>query len=1586
MTNKLFDFLRMGGTTNTPPVRHRMRSVLLVLGLLLGSLNVWGAEEIVYTLDGTVTGGTAGYAEASEIEQNSVTWQVMGNTTMNPWRLGGKGLTNQNRSIYCTSAFSEDISKVTIETGSAGSSLTVNSVTLTVSTEENGGGTITDSETKTTNLTSSTLAFSRPAGHDWSGQYFTIVFNVTRTSTSGNGYIQFNNAKFYKESSDVIVKTLKSIAVDDMTTSYEVGDEFSFDGTCTATYSVTKNDEPQLDENKVVTPTEVTSPDMSTSGNKTITVSYTEDAVTQTTTYNITVAAALPKITIDGTATGITADDETQNITVGGVAFGGIFKQYSTSNLWLTSGTGFIYNKESFGKIRKITINYKSGGSGTSYQWIKLGDAVMDSYEAASTNGVKYETSTGGSSNTFVVTGDYEYFCLSISNKNLQASSIVISYEADPTASSVTVDPTSVEATADAVNNGLIDVTYTNIATASATVGLFNDAKCNEAFTGDWLTASLNGDKDIAYTINANTAFEARTAYIKLTAPASNSTSPDVVKVIAVTQAAREYVFANLAELLENVTPTGTAQQVTVTLTNEVIVGLDGTQGIYLNVTYGPSATTKQIEIYCKNAPTMVAGGTVSGTLENCNWKTFGSTWELCPANWTEITYTAPKAVSSVVVTGAPTKTTYVDGEKFNPAGLTVTVNYTDDTHEVIDASMATWAYNPSQVLAKDQTSVGVQATYNEVQSVEYSVSGLTVGEIPTKTVAEFIAAGNADMRCYLVGTVSDIETGAKLKYGNFNLTDASGTIYVYGCLDTEGNAEQFESLNVEDGDKIKVIAEDYEYYSSKHEAKNVQFVQEIVVAKISIDNMSMEFGDVATINATITPAAAANAVTYAIKAGSDDCITLEGDQVTAKSVAGTATIVATISDAPEYDGAVKEFTVTVTAPDSRYTAIIDGITAINGTLVTETAGAHKDKEYISYVAQKGNASNAPIIPSGKSFVRIYQNGGYLALNAVKGCVIDEVIVSIPSTCNSTTIAVGTDEENLPTTGGTAATAGNDFSTGTGLNSQNVYLVCLGTTSSTRLEVGAITVKYTGNPIEVSSIAVGGTYQTEFEKNETFNHDGLIVTATYTDESKADVTALAEFSDPDMTALGVKTVTVSYGGKSTTYNIEVVAATLSEIQLSGSYPTQFAQGDAFSHAGMTVTAVYSDASETDVTDDATFSGYDMSGAGIQTVTVSYGGKEATYKIKVVPANTDFIVADDLEATGSGYTPFSGVTDLGTSAVYAGKNAYGSTGANVGAIQIRTSGSEEGIVVTGQNGTKVVKSVTVGFTTTPSGIRKLQVYGKHTAYTSAADLFSSDAATQGTLIGEIATDGSIDCTADNYEFIGIRSYDGAMYLAYVMVTWGDASVTPTKEVIRDGLSAGKWGTICPKQTVENVEGATFYQIAYLEEQNNLPYNVVFDQIEGTTLTAGQPYFFIAEGEEIKGNPTGTELTEAGAGVNGFYGYIGASPLALPNIHTEYTPGEDNTFVIHNNSVFRINSATNLKSERCYININASEPTRTPSSASPVRRRIVMGVQNTNAATGMDELNASEAPRKMIIDGKMYIFRGEKMYNANGQLVK
>lgn len=79
---------------------------------------------------------------------------------------------------------------------------------------------------------------------------------------------------------------------------------------------------------------------------------------------------------------------------------------------------------------------------------------------------------------------------------------------------------------------------------------------------------------------------------------------------------------------------------------------------------------------------------------------------------------------------------------------------------------------------------------------------------------------------------------------------------------------------------------------------------------------------------------------------------------------------------------------------------------------------------------------------------------------------------------------------------------------------------------------------------------------------------------------------------------------------------------LSSIEISG-YTTNFLVGDTFSFGG-TVTAKYSNSPDADVTSSASFSGYNMSSAGSQTVTVSYTEsgttKTADYTITVVSAS------------------------------------------------------------------------------------------------------------------------------------------------------------------------------------------------------------------------------------------------------------------------------------------------------------------------------------------------------------------------------
>lgn len=77
----------------------------------------------------------------------------------------------------------------------------------------------------------------------------------------------------------------------------------------------------------------------------------------------------------------------------------------------------------------------------------------------------------------------------------------------------------------------------------------------------------------------------------------------------------------------------------------------------------------------------------------------------------------------------------------------------------------------------------------------------------------------------------------------------------------------------------------------------------------------------------------------------------------------------------------------------------------------------------------------------------------------------------------------------------------------------------------------------------LSSIAVEG-YKSTFHQGDSFEFGGT-VTATYEDGTTNDVTNLATFSEPDMTTVGEKEITVSYTErevtKTVTYNITVTA-------------------------------------------------------------------------------------------------------------------------------------------------------------------------------------------------------------------------------------------------------------------------------------------------------------------------------------------------------------------------------------------------------------------------------------------------------------
>ena len=200
-------------------------------------------------------------------------------------------------------------------------------------------------------------------------------------------------------------------------------------------------------------------------------------------------------------------------------------------------------------------------------------------------------------------------------------------------------------------------------------------------------------------------------------------------------------VYASVAELIAAGTPTKDGTKVTVTLTDEEIIRFhtlkDGTvAGAIIKV------GTKEVEIFCKGTPSdWKVGGTISGTLTNCDWKLYNSMWELCPADYSELTYKAPlptcatpvitiaeNGVVSITCETAGATIHYTAGDA--PADPTEAdavfgaVTLTDG--KTIKAIAVAEGYKPSAVASKKYT-VGGSALVDKTATITFGTNDVKI-------------------------------------------------------------------------------------------------------------------------------------------------------------------------------------------------------------------------------------------------------------------------------------------------------------------------------------------------------------------------------------------------------------------------------------------------------------------------------------------------------------------------------------------------------------------------------------------------------------------------------------------------------------------------------------------------------------------------------------------------------------------------------------------------------------------------------------------------------------------------------------------
>ena len=194
-----------------------------------------------------------------------------------------------------------------------------------------------------------------------------------------------------------------------------------------------------------------------------------------------------------------------------------------------------------------------------------------------------------------------------------------------------------------------------------------------------------------------------------------------------------------------------------------------------------------------------------------------------------------------------------------------------------------------------------------------------------------------------------------------------------------------------------------------------------------------------------------------------------------------------------------------------------------------------------------------------------------------------------------------------------------------------------------------------------------------------------------------------------------------------------------------------------------------------------------------------------------------------------------------------------------------------------------------------------------------------------------------------------------------------------------VNAGNYGTIClPKAGV--MTGASIYEIAYFD---NTQSKIFFDEIINGQMVAGRPYIFLPNEGETELKVYYTDNANAIAGdYRGLYGFFDTSDdNAIKKL-------AENDYFLYNNQYYVVDHAAvglvAVGNYRAYIKL--SDIDGYPSEPAPGRRRVAMSVNGEQVATGVENVTDANAPRKVLIDGRMFIMLGEKMYDVTGQIAK
>ena len=192
-----------------------------------------------------------------------------------------------------------------------------------------------------------------------------------------------------------------------------------------------------------------------------------------------------------------------------------------------------------------------------------------------------------------------------------------------------------------------------------------------------------------------------------------------------------------------------------------------------------------------------------------------------------------------------------------------------------------------------------------------------------------------------------------------------------------------------------------------------------------------------------------------------------------------------------------------------------------------------------------------------------------------------------------------------------------------------------------------------------------------------------------------------------------------------------------------------------------------------------------------------------------------------------------------------------------------------------------------------------------------------------------------------------------------------------------------GTLCMEHNVlaSGAVGATFYQI--IGRNKDYSYKIDFEEIgPDEELKAGEPYIFQSTTGKIE-LYYGKTVAPQPIPVKGMIGNFEASSLEIT------TENMSDILYIAQNKLWTcenlVGGVLTLNDHRAYIKMS-DVPEQEDEAPAPGRRRVTLGMNAEQVVTAIGNTELNEQAVKVMIDGQLFIIRGEKMFDATGRLVK